>query len=412
MPCALLKNRDLRRIASAVGLSAMGDWLALAPLGLALAADTGSGFALAGLMASLWAPSVFLAGPAGRLADRVESRALLICVSLAQAAVATALAFVHGPAAILALTTLLGTGFAIAQPAEFALVPVISGGEEGAERESCLSSANGLVEFARYAGFAAGPALGGLLAAAGSAKLALLANALTFLAVSLLALRLRARRPGHPSTSGDASGATEKQGGLRALFAEHELALVMAVAFFSLLFMTSNWAAMPFFTTDDLQAGAFGYGALLSVWTAGMAVGALGAAPRVRTPALVTAIIGATAVQGAGLGAPAAVLSLPLAFAAFFAGGFGHGLKNTLARTMIHTRVAEAERGRAFAAYNALRNGAELLALLGGALLVSTAGARVTVLLAGALSAAVALAGLTLRDRPLPARLRTAPARA
>jgi MFS family permease len=355
---------------------------------------------------------VLLAGPAGRLADRVESRALLIRVSLAQAAVAAALAFVGGPAAILALTTLLGTGFAFAQPAEFALVPVICGEKEDTGRESCLSSANGLVEFARYAGFAAGPALGGLLAAAGSARLALLANALTFLAVSVLALRLRARRPGSSTAGRAASEAGGERSGLRALFADHELALVMAVAFFSLLFMTSNWAAMPFFTTEDLHAGQFGYGALLSLWTAGMAVGALGAAPRVRASALVTAIIVATAVQGSGLGAPAVVLSLPLAFAAFFAGGFGHGMKNTLARTMIHTRVPEAERGRAFAAYNALRNGAELLALLGGALLVSAGGARLTVLLAGALSAAVALAGLSLRDRPLPARLRTAPARA
>ena len=412
MSRALLKNRDLRLIASAVGLSAMGDWLALAPLGLALAADTGSGFALAALMASLWAPSVILAGPAGRLADRFESRSLLIWVSLSQTVVAAGLAFVDGTAAILALTTLLGTGFAVAQPAEFALVPVVCGERDGGARESCLSSANGLVEFARYAGFAAGPALGGLLAAAGSPKLALLANAATFLAVSALALWLRARRPGSRDADAVTTGLEDERSGFRALFADHELTLVMAVAFFSLLFMTSNWAAMPFFTTDDLHAGAFGYGALLSCWTLGMAVGALGAAPRVATGAIVTAIIGATAVQGSGLAVPAIALSLPLAFAAFFAGGFGHGLKNTLARTMIHMRVPEAERGRAFASYNALRNGAELLALLGGALMVSAAGARWTVFLAGALSAAVALSGLALRDRSLPGLLRPAAARA
>jgi MFS family permease len=407
MPYALLQNRDLRRIASAVGLSAMGDWLALAPLGLALASETGSGFALAGLMASLWAPSVFLAGPAGRLADRVESRALLIWVSLGQAGVAAGLAFVSGPAAILALTTLLGTGFALAQPAEFALVPVAAG-----EDEHRLSAANGLVEFARYAGFTAGPALGGLLAAAGSAKLALLANAGTFLAVALLGMRLSVRRPGTRSAATPSPSGGGERGGFGALFADRELALVMVVAFFSLLFMTSNWAAMPFFTTSDLHAGEFGYGALLSCWTLGMAVGALGAAPRVAAGSLVAAILAATALQGSGLGAPAVFLSLPFAFAAFFAGGFGHGLKNTLARTMIHTHVPEAERGRAFASYNALRNGAELVALLGGALLVSAAGARWTVLLAGALSASVAFAALALRDRPLPSRLRTAPARA
>jgi MFS family permease len=411
MACALLKNRDLRVIASAVGLSAMGDWLALAPLGLALADSTGSGFALAALMASLWAPSVIFAGPAGRLVDRFEARAVLIWVSLAQAVAAAALAFVDSTAAILALTTLLGTGFAVAQPAEFALVPVVCGEKTRAKRESCLSSANGLVEFARYAGFTVGPALGGLLAAAGSAKLALLANAATFIAVSLLGLRLGARRPGSRRAATGPPAEEGERSGLRALFADRELALVMAVAFFSLLFMTSNWAAMPFFTTDDLHAGEFGYGALLSCWTLGMAMGALGAAPRVAGGALVTAILAATAVQGSGLAAPAVFLSLPLGFVAFFAGGFGHGLKNTLARTMIHLRVPEEERGRAFAGYNALRNGAELVALLGGALLVSAAGARWTVLLAGALSAAVPVVALALRHRPLPS-LRPAPARA
>ena len=80
------------------------------PLGLHLADLTGSGFALAALMASLWAPSVLLAGPAGRIVDRVEARALLIWVSLAQAVVAAGLALVSGTAAILALTTLIGTG--------------------------------------------------------------------------------------------------------------------------------------------------------------------------------------------------------------------------------------------------------------------------------------------------------------
>jgi MFS family permease len=401
----------MRLIAGAVGLSAMGDWLALAPLGLHLAGSTGSGFALAALMASLWAPSVLLAGLAGRVADRFESRAVVIWVSLAQAAVATVLAFADGTAAILALTTLLGTGFALAQPAEFALVPAIAGEGRGADTEARLSSANGLVEFARYAGFAAGPALGGLLAAGGSSRLALLANAGTFFAVALFGLAMHARRrPG--AHVADEAGAVEtrEEGGFRILFANRELAIVMAVAFLSLLFMTSNWAAMPFFATEDLHAGGAGYGALLSCWTLGMAIGALGAAPRVGAGALVTAVLAATAVQGGGLGAPAIVVSLPLAFVAFFAGGFSHGLKNTLARTLIHLRVPDRERGRAFASYNALRNGAELLALLGGALMVTYAGARWTVLMAGALSAAVALAALALRRRPAAARLRPKPA--
>jgi len=69
-------------------------------------------------------------------------------------------------------------------------------------------------------------------------------------------------------------------------------------------------------------------------------------------------------------------------------------IKNVAARTMIHERVPAAGHGRAFAAYAALRNGAELMALgLGGAL-VDLLGARATLVVAGAGTAVVALAGL------------------
>jgi len=69
-----------------------------------------------------------LAPVAGLLVDRREARAVLIVASLAQAAVAASLAFtLDSVAAILILAVMLGVGFAVAQPAEFALVPVIAG---------------------------------------------------------------------------------------------------------------------------------------------------------------------------------------------------------------------------------------------------------------------------------------------
>lgn len=49
----------------------------------------------------------------------------------------------------------------------------------------------------------------------------------------------------------------------------------------------------------------------------------------------------------------------------FFVGGVGHGTKTVLARALIQERVPERLHGRAFAAYNGLRNGAELVTLAG-----------------------------------------------
>jgi hypothetical protein len=69
-------------------------------------------------------------------------------------------------------------------------------------------------------------------------------------------------------------------------------------------------------------------------------------------------------------------------------------VKNVLARTLIGERVPAALHGRAFAAYNGLRNGAELIALAGGGALVAALGARETLALAGAIPVLAALAGL------------------
>ena len=153
-------SRDLNILVGAVGLSALGDWLAIVPLALQLEEATESGIVVALLFVAIWSPAVLLAGPAGLLTDRYDTRRVMLVVSLAQAVVAIGLAFVSGTAAILALAALLGVGFALAQPAEFALVPAVAG-------KARLAVANGRVETARYIGFTIGPLAGGALAAVG-----------------------------------------------------------------------------------------------------------------------------------------------------------------------------------------------------------------------------------------------------
>jgi hypothetical protein len=84
---------------------------------------------------------------------------------------------------------------------------------------------------------------------------------------------------------------------------------------------------------------------------------------------------------------------LPVALALYAVGGAGHGVKNVAARALIHDRVAPAAHGRAFATYAALRNCAELTALVIGGVLVDTVGARGTLLFAGAATALIGVIG-------------------
>jgi MFS family permease len=384
-----MHDRDL--LAGAVGLSALGDFLGFVPLALHVQEHTGSGIAVAALFIALWTPSVILGGPAGLLADRVESRRLLRDVSLVQAALAVALAFSFGGmVATLALTALLGVGVAVTQPAEFALVPSIAGSES-------LATANGRIEAARYLGFTAGPVLGGLLAAAGGTRVALLVNAASFLAVALAAQALRARREPRAARDAESEGARE---GIAFLMRDAVLARVVTAAFVSLLFMTASATAEVFFAKDVLHAGDAGYGTLMTLWTLGMVIGSTLVSTRVPAARYASVALAAMALQGAGLALPTLWLVLPFALAAYLAGGVGHGTKNVVVRTLIHTRVPDELRGRAWAAYSAGRNGAELVALVGGGLLVSALGARWTLLLAGALPVAAALAALARTGAP------------
>jgi MFS family permease len=369
-----------------VGLSAGGDFLALIPLAALVSQISGSGWAVSGLFVALWAPMVLFSSPAGRLIDRVETRTLLIYTSLIQAVIAAALILAtDSVAAIIALVALLGSVNAFSAPAEFALTGSVASGER-------LKILNGHVETARYMGMTIGPIVGGALAGAGGIEVALAINALTFAAVAAAAWMLTVRR--QPASVHDAEA--EVRGGFEILGHDPVLRLMMGVTFVTLLLMTGVATAEVFYVTEDLDGGDFGYGAVMTAWTLGMAAGALFISSRIGSTALASMAMVMIMVQGAGLSVQTIALSLPLAVCCYLVGGIGHGTKNVLVRTLIHERTPANAHGRSGAAYNALRNGAELGALAIGAFLVEALGARGTLSIQGGAPILVAIAGLAI----------------
>jgi hypothetical protein len=391
-------TRDLRLLTAAVFASAAGDMLLMVVLALEVHDLTGSGFAVGGLFAALMAPVVVGAPLAGRLVDRVETRGLLLAVSLAQALVGGALVFADSLAAILALTGLLGAGFAVAAPAEAALVPA-------AAVPARLTRANGWMETARYAGFAVGPLLGGVLTAAGGIALALAVNAASFVGVAVAAWLLQARRRPSP-----AAAARAGDGGIALLLGDPTLRITVAAAVAALAFISACMTVDVFYVRDVVGAGPAGYSLVVSGWMAGMVLGALGLAGRLRAP-LAVAGLGALALQGAGMATAALWPVLAWVVAGYFVGGIGHGVKNVLLRTLIQQRVAREAHGRAFAAYNAARNCAEMGALGAGGVLVGVLGAQPALILAGSGPVVFGLLGIAvLRTRSLSAAATVAPA--
>jgi MFS family permease len=382
MAASAAARRDVPILALAVGVSAGGDIAAITALAVHMQATTGSGLLVAAVYAANWFALAAVSPWAGRLVDRIENRAALGWASLAQAVVALALAFTPGAGLTLALVALLGIGAAVAVPAEFALAGAVGG----------TTRVNGRIEAARYAGYTVGPLAGGGLAAAFGTGAALLLDAASFLVVVAGAALLRTRRrPAGATTSAD-----KARGGLALLGADPQLRLTIVVLVCSLVAMSVSISADVFFVATTLGAGSLGLGLLYTAWTAGMVAGSLGVAPRVPAGALATVAIVAAGLQGTSKLLAAAIAVLPAVLVLYSLGGVVHGIKNVTARTLIHERVPASAHGRAFAAYAALRNGAELAALALGGVLVDLVGARVTLAVAGGGTALVALAGLAI----------------
>jgi predicted MFS family arabinose efflux permease len=173
----------------------------------------------------------------------------------------------------------------------------------------------------------------------------------------------------------------------------------MTVAFVSLLFMSASIPADVFFVKDVLGMGDGAFGLVYAGWTIGMILGALLISKRVPVTALAAVGFVAVAVQGSGKALTTLWLVFGFMLVCYFVGGVGHGVKNVMFRTLIHERVPARLHGRAFAAYNGIRNAAELGALALGGVLVAALGARWTLLLAGGVSAVAGLVGLMALPR-------------
>ena len=221
---------------------------------------------------------------------------------------------------------------------------------------------------------------------------------------------MHARR--HPRAAAKVEGdGGRARDGLAYLTADRVLRVTLAGSVAALLFFSMSIAAEVFYVTDVLKAGDAAYGVLMASWTLGMVAGAVGLARRIPPAALAAGALAGVAVQGARhrRGGRLAACCWA-AFAGFTLGGIAHGVKNVLLRTLIHERVPDALRGRAFAAYNAARNGAELGALGAGGVLIGAIGAQPALLLSGAIPLAIGVAALIVLASPSAGLRRTAPA--
>ena len=223
-------------------------------------------------------PTLALALPAGAMADILDRRRLLIGVQLFQVAVGAILVLLTvfdllSPALLLTMTMLLGVGMTMTIPAYQTLVGELVGRPQ-------MRSASALNGIAMNLARAIGPAIAGVLIGAVGVAAVFALNALTYVVMAIVLIRLRPppteevllpERFRHALATG-------------ARFVRHSL-VVRRMLIRTTLFVVPGaavWALLPLVASAALGLDATGYGILLGALGVGAVLGAL-ALPRVVT---------------------------------------------------------------------------------------------------------------------------------
>ena len=369
-------------LTAAVGVSGLGDGLALVAVPLLAAQLTRSPFLVAVTVAVQQLPWLLVALPAGALVDRLDRRRVAVLADLGRAATVAALAalvaadFASLPALWLA-AFLLGSLDTLATGAAYAVLPRLV-------PDRLLGRANGrLMAVELTTAQLVGPAVAGAVFAT-SAALPFALDALSFVvsaalvAVALAGVATRVAFPdptGPPDDGGVAVRAVwrDVRAGL-AWFGAHPglRTLAATVAGFALCGAAAT-ATLVLFARDRLGLGEEAFGLLVAAGAAGMVVGGLvgGRLADGRAPAPVVVVAGA--VAGLAYVVIGLTRSPLVAGAALVVEGLAIGAANTVTLAVRQRAVPDALLGRVGNAFRVLVVGAVPVgAAIGGALAAAT----------------------------------------
>jgi MFS family permease len=180
----LLSNRPLARLLGGEFISAIGDWLYIVAILVVIYRETADP-TLLGLFGALrQVPYVVLSIPAGIVADRFDRRMILLVTDLARGGCMLGIAWlvlVDGPVVLIIALSILAACFStFFYPAIGAYLPSL------VKDERQLGPANSAWSSLDNLGFVVGPALGGILVAAGGVTLAFVINAATFVVIAVV----------------------------------------------------------------------------------------------------------------------------------------------------------------------------------------------------------------------------------
>jgi MFS family permease len=400
-----LADRDFRIFWAGENVSVLGDqfhFIALAWLTLQL---TGSGLALGSVLMAAAIPRAVLMLLGGAISDRREPKTVILVSNVLRAvAVAIIAALVLTHRAELWQVAVMAVAFGIVDaffyPAMHSFLPLLITGER-------LPAANGLFQATGQLLGLIGPALAGVTIAiigTGSA-FALDSASFVFAAVAIALVR-----GGHRAASTDPAAATGPRPSILSTIREgagyafHDQALrtllVLATAL-NVAFTGPISVGLPWLSANRFDAGAAGFGIMISGFGAGALIGTIvaGSVGRIRQQGRVVLAIGA--LLGVGLGAIGLAPSVAVVTLIALLIGLGVGFVNVTVVSWVQQRTETAMLGRVMSIMMLGSVGLAPLSLVVTGVLIDVQPTLVYLGAGGIILATVAIAVATRADRVL-----------
>jgi MFS family permease len=374
--------RDVWIAAASNAVTGMGTFLVMTTLILTLQEEGHGGLAVSGVIMAEALPVVVLVSLTGRLADRIDSRLLLVAAGAVQVAACWALSMADGLPARIGLLILVCCGTAVVLPTRQALMMTMATRDD-------LPRASGIAQTASQIGSIAGPALAGFAQGSLGSATTLKAAACAFGATIVAGLLIRTRRGGTVAAAEQAAVGKVRMDELLRVLTIGFAVVVGAVAAVNVVDV--------FFVKATLGASSSAYGLITSMWTLGMIAGTWIAARYVRRMADDGRVVVASMFTMAGTSALILIVSLMVTvwpvIGLNFAGGILNGAINVLVFTVFGRRAPAHARGRISARLQAAVQGAALLGYAAGGLALEAWTPRF-VLAAGSVAGIVAAFGV------------------
>jgi MFS family permease len=347
----LLANRPLTRLLVGELISGIGDWLYIVAIFVVIYRET-SDAAIVGLFGAVrLVPYIILSVPAGLIADRFDRRLVLLVSDLIRGGVMLVMTWIvatDGPVLALVLLALVAaSGSTFFYPAMAAYLPSLAADERQ------LGPANSAMASIGNVSFILGPAIGGLLIAAGGVVFAFALNALSFVVIAGILWTLPpsiAAKAAAPAEAPEGDAATDVSPASPAAprLPWRPFSGVLLIQFIEGFFDGGIQSATIVLAVTVLSAGEEANGYLNAAIGVGGLIGAVVSGALVLRRSLSGPLIIGAAVTAVG----AAVLGYtPLLSVALFAIGLtaaGSILIDVVLETVFQRVVPDALRGRAF----------------------------------------------------------------